>query len=113
MDKPSLNKILGERIRYYRKNNGLSIEQFASMLNKSKSSLSKYERGEILPDIETLYKMTSILHISLMQLLEVTIIFLPPQYFLLIPLRIWKNALFFCIYIPPWILNVFPEMHFL
>lgn len=70
MDKPSLNKILGERIRYYRKNNGLSIEQFASMLNKSKSSLSKYERGEILPDIETLYKMTSILHISLMQLLE-------------------------------------------
>lgn len=59
--KMSDNKIsgfAGERIRYLRKINNLTLENIAKLTGKSKSTISKYERGEISVDLETLYQFS-------------------------------------------------------
>ena len=61
---------IGQRIRLYRKNKQLTLEQFAALLHKSKSTISKYECGEISIDIETLYEIAEALQISIRQLLD-------------------------------------------
>lgn len=61
---------IGQRIRLYRKNKQLTLEQFAAQLHKSKSTVSKYECGEISIDIETLYEIADALQISIRQLLD-------------------------------------------
>ncbi|MBQ3132379.1 MAG: helix-turn-helix transcriptional regulator [Clostridia bacterium] len=50
--KSEINAQVGSRIRYYRKQRGFTLEHFASVVNKSRSVLSKYERGEIPMDVE-------------------------------------------------------------
>lgn len=44
------SKDFGERIRNYRIKRGLSQENLAQSLNKNKTTISRYESGEILPD---------------------------------------------------------------
>lgn len=61
---------IGDRIRLYRKNKQLTLEQFAALLHKSKSTVSKYEHGDISIDIETLYEIADVLQISIRQLLD-------------------------------------------
>ena len=48
----------GERIRYLRKINNLTLENIAKLTGKSKSTISKYERGEISVDLETFYQFS-------------------------------------------------------
>lgn len=60
---------IGSRIRLYRKQKRLSIEELASSINKSKSTVSKYESGNIVTDIETLYDIADVLDIGINQLL--------------------------------------------
>ncbi len=45
------SKDFGERLRNYRIKKGLSQENIADSLNKSKATVSRYEKGEILPDV--------------------------------------------------------------
>ncbi|MBR1442490.1 MAG: helix-turn-helix transcriptional regulator [Firmicutes bacterium] len=61
---------VGSKIKLYRKNNGLSINELASLIHKSKSTLSKYENGLISIDIETLYDISKVLHVNLSGLVE-------------------------------------------
>ena len=56
---------VGQRIKKYRKSRGYTIEQFSTMINKSKATLSKYENGTITIDIETLYDISKALDIDL------------------------------------------------
>ena len=56
---------VGQRIKKYRKSRGYTIEQFSSMINKSKATLSKYENGTITIDIETLYEIAKALDIDM------------------------------------------------
>ena len=44
----------GNRIREARKNKGLSTENLAMVLKKTQSTITRYEKGEILPDAETI-----------------------------------------------------------
>lgn len=44
------SKDFGERLKNYRIQKGLSQENIAESLNKSKTTVSRYESGEILPD---------------------------------------------------------------
>ena len=44
------SKDFGERIKNYRIKKGLSQENIAASLKKSKSIVSRYEKGEVLPD---------------------------------------------------------------
>ena len=45
------SKEFGRRLKNYRIQKGLSQENMAMSLNKSKATISRYESGEILPDV--------------------------------------------------------------
>mgnify|MGYP000966066914 CR=1 FL=1 len=61
---------IGKRIRLYRKSSNISIDEFCSMINKSKSTISKYENGEISIDVETLFEIAKALEVSVYQLID-------------------------------------------
>ena len=46
------SKDFGERLKNYRLHKGLSQENLAMALNKSKTTISRYEKGEILPNVK-------------------------------------------------------------
>ena len=54
----------GNRIREARESKGYSLENLANAINKSFSTVARYERGEVLPDIETLSLICEELEIS-------------------------------------------------
>ncbi|MCD8161085.1 MAG: helix-turn-helix transcriptional regulator [Clostridiales bacterium] len=47
----------------------MTLEELASEICKSKATVSKYEKGEIAVDIETLYEIADALHVHVEQLL--------------------------------------------
>lgn len=66
----TLTRHIGSRIRMYRKVQGLTLQELADRIHKSRASLSKYENGEVVLDIETLYDISQELHIGLNQLTD-------------------------------------------
>ena len=42
----SIDYLVGSRLRQYRRLRGYSLIEFSAMLHRSKSAISKYERGE-------------------------------------------------------------------
>lgn len=68
-----MNKInlhIGGRIRMYRKTRGLTLQQLADQIHKSRASVSKYENGEITLDVETLFEISQVLMVSPNQLMD-------------------------------------------
>lgn len=63
---------VGNRIRMFRKSKGLSQQAFAAALHKTKSTISKYEHGDIVLDLETLHEVCQILQIPVHTLLTVS-----------------------------------------
>lgn len=61
---------VGERIRFFRKKRGYTQVEFADLLYKSKSIVSKYERGEVAIDILTIRQIAEILHVPISSLLD-------------------------------------------
>ena len=47
----------------------MTLEELASRIYKSKATLSKYEKGQIVVDIETLYSIAEALEIRVEHLL--------------------------------------------
>lgn len=64
-----ISKIVGTRIRLFRKERGMTAQQLAEAIHKSKATVSKYESGEIVLDIPTLYEIAGILHLHADELL--------------------------------------------
>ena len=64
---------IGVKIRHYRKKKGMTVEQLADAVCKSKSSISKYESGQIVMDILSLYDIACALDVKVTQLM-----YLPP-----------------------------------
>ncbi len=62
---------IGENIKRYRKINMLSLAEVGSYLHKTKATISKYERNEIIPDSITLLKLCNVLNISLSHLFPI------------------------------------------
>ncbi len=60
-----LKKIIAENLIYYRKQNGLTQLQLAEKLHYSDKAISKWERGEGIPDLYTLMEIAEILGISI------------------------------------------------
>lgn len=60
---------IGKLIRLERKKHALTLESLAKQINKSTSTLAKYEKGEITIDIATLYDIANALHINIEHLL--------------------------------------------
>ena len=65
-------KIVVENLIYYRKINKLTQLQLAEKLNYSDKAISKWERGESLPDIYILSNIAEIYGITLNDLVNVT-----------------------------------------
>ena len=57
------SKDFGERIKNYRIQKGLSQENLAYSLNKSKATISRYEKGEILPNAKDISLICEVLGI--------------------------------------------------
>ena len=64
-----ISNLIGNQIRLFRKTRHMTLDQFSALLHKSKSTISKYENGEIAIDIETLYEISNCLKIDIRQLL--------------------------------------------
>lgn len=56
--------ILADKIIYLRKKNGWSQEQLAEQLNISRQSVSKWESGAAIPDLDKILKMSKIFDVS-------------------------------------------------
>jgi len=61
---------IGGRIKMYRKVQGLTIQDLADRIHKSRASVSKYENGEVVLDVETLFEISRVLHVGVSQLAD-------------------------------------------
>ena len=50
---------IGNKIRQFRQSRKMTLDELAPAIYKSRATLSKYERGEISIDIDTLYELMS------------------------------------------------------
>lgn len=66
----NLSVYVGNKIKFYRKLNGYSLAELADRIHKSKSTLSKYENGVIILDIETLMDLSRVFNISINQFFD-------------------------------------------
>ncbi len=61
---------IGQKIRAHRKMRKMTQDELAAKIFKSKATLSKYEKGEIVLDVETLYAIAEALQIRVEHLLH-------------------------------------------
>lgn len=66
----SIEVHVGSRIRMYRKNRHMTIDELASRINKSRATVSKYESGNISIDVSTLLDIAKALDLDLAQLVD-------------------------------------------
>ncbi|WMJ77271.1 MULTISPECIES: helix-turn-helix domain-containing protein [unclassified Sedimentibacter] len=67
------NEILqhvGSQIKMFRKIKKMTIDDLAKVISKSKSTVSKYESGEITVDIVTLFDIAKALNINIINLID-------------------------------------------
>lgn len=60
-----LRKVIGENLAELRKERKLTQLELAEHLNYSDKTISKWEKGDILPDIETLYNLCNFYGVTL------------------------------------------------
>lgn len=65
MDEMNLRKVIAENLTYYRREKGLTQAALAATLNYSDKSVSKWERGEGLPDVQVLMLLAEYYGITL------------------------------------------------
>ncbi|PYE45690.1 helix-turn-helix transcriptional regulator [Paenibacillus barcinonensis] len=65
----NINQEVGKKIKNFRKWRGLTVQQLADQIFKSKGTLSKYESGDITLDLVTLHQIADALNIQVEQLL--------------------------------------------
>lgn len=69
MNDEMLKQLLGANIAAYRKHNGLTQVGLAEKLNYSDKAVSKWERGESLPDVPTLVQLADLFDTTVNDLL--------------------------------------------
>lgn len=70
MDEKKLRETIANNITYFRKRSGLTQGKLAEMINYSDKSISKWERGDGLPDITVLVKMAEIFDVTVNNLVS-------------------------------------------
>lgn len=65
----SIDIYVGQNIKKYRQAHKLTLEELARSIHKSKSTMSKYEKGNISLDIATMTDIAHVLHVSPAQLM--------------------------------------------
>lgn len=61
--------MINENIRHFRKAKGISQEEMAVKLNVVRQTVSKWENGLSVPDVDVLIHMANLLDVSVSQLL--------------------------------------------
>lgn len=69
-DMSQITKHIGARVRFYRKNLGLSLDELADAVHKSKSTLSKYEAGSVVLDVDVLFDLAKALNVPVEKLID-------------------------------------------
>lgn len=64
MDEKKLKSIIANNITYFRKRSGLTQGKLAEMINYSDKSVSKWERGDGMPDVVVLVKLAEIFEVT-------------------------------------------------
>jgi transcriptional regulator with XRE-family HTH domain len=59
---------LAEKLKFYRERKKLYQQDVASFLNVTQQTISHYEKGRIVPDLETLIKLTQLYEVELNEL---------------------------------------------
>lgn len=62
-------RAIGNNIKYYRTQKNLSIQELADAVCKSRATMYKYENGQIVMDINTLYDLAEVLEVPVDHLL--------------------------------------------
>ena len=57
-----------DNLKIYRKSRKMTLEMLGEKVNKTKATISKYEKGEIVPDFMTVLEICNALNISVSQL---------------------------------------------
>lgn len=70
MENISISIRIGQKIRKYRKEKKMTIEDISVAINKSVSTVSKYESGAISIDIETLFDIAAALNVDISRLID-------------------------------------------
>ncbi|MBQ3252767.1 MAG: helix-turn-helix transcriptional regulator [Oscillospiraceae bacterium] len=70
MEDEKLRKQIGANIVSYRKRSGLTQARLAEKLNYSDKAVSKWERGESVPDVLTLTQLAELFDVSVNDLLQ-------------------------------------------
>lgn len=71
IEKNKYLKLLGERIRQFRQAKGISQEELAFKINSARNFIGCIERGEKTPSIYVLYKIATILDVSIDNLTKI------------------------------------------
>ena len=64
MELLSINSTLGERIRFYRQQAGLTQKELAALCEVSESAIRNYELGNRVPDFLTLHIIAEKLRVN-------------------------------------------------
>lgn len=70
MNDDEIKTLIGKNITYYRTESGMRQSELAQKLNYSDKSISKWERGDGIPDVIVLKKMGEIFNITLNDFLD-------------------------------------------
>ena len=65
-----INRFVGERIHFFRKLRGRTLQELADAIGKSKATVSKYEKSEIAIDVEVLFDIAQVLGVTVGQLTD-------------------------------------------
>lgn len=66
----NLNIVIGTNIRNLRKLNGLTQEELAKKINYSNKAISRWESGEVIPDVETINNMCEVFNVPISTMFE-------------------------------------------
>jgi transcriptional regulator with XRE-family HTH domain len=72
LSKEQLSHKIGEQIKFYRNQLGISQSELARRCDKDKQHIELIENGKVSPNIYTMYIISKALEIELNQLMELT-----------------------------------------
>ena len=70
MDEKKLKSLIADNITYFRKRSGLTQGKLAELINYSDKSVSKWERGDGMPDVVVLVKLAEIFDVTVNDLVS-------------------------------------------
>lgn len=70
MNKEKLAKLIGKKVKKYRKEKNFSQEELGFLINSARNYIGCIERGEKSPSLYTLYKIAKALNVKVKELID-------------------------------------------